>query len=223
MKKFWIVLVALGLMVPGCGWFQTKGEKTAPELASEGMESFSKGKYKESIEHFSTLRDWYPFSKYAILAELKIADAHYALKEYDDAIYAYEEFENLHPRNEATPYVVYRIGRCYFDRIDTIDRDQTMARKAIDNFSRLLRQFPGNAYANIAREHINRSLHDLAAHDFYVGRFYFKSKHYEAALERFKTVVTGYPDMGVHHQALQFIPRCEEKLADLKEKEEKKK
>ena len=203
-----LMLMALG----GCGWFGPKQEKPAPELARDGIKAFNEGSYRDAIESFETLKDWYPFSKYAILAELKIADAHYRLAEYDEAIFAYEEFENLHPRNEAVPYVIYQIGRCYYDQIDTIDRDQSTARKALDTFKRLTQKFPEDGYALKARPHITACHKSLASHDFYVGHFYYKSKHYKAALHRFKSVLNSYPDVGVHYEALQYIILCEAAL-----------
>ena len=200
------------LTLVGCGWFGPEQEKPAPELARDGIEAFNNGEYREAIESFETLKDWYPFSKYAILAELKIADAHYRLAEYDEAIFAYEEFENLHPRNEAVPYVIYQIGRCYYDQIDTIDRDQTTARKALATFKRLTSKFPEDGYALKARPHIIQCHKSLAHHEFYVGQFYYKSKHYKAALHRFKSVLSNYPDVGVHYEALQYITLCETAL-----------
>ena len=215
-----LFLIFISLFVlTSCAWFETKEEKPANELAYDGMDYFNEGKYRKSIEQFEKIRDWYPFSKFAILAELKIADAHYELKEYEEAIFAYEEFENLHPRNEAIPYVIYKIGRCYFDQMDTVDRDQTSAKKAFDTFQRLNRQFPENQYANRADGHIKKSLKSLAGHDLYVGLFYFKSKHYKAALNRFKSILSNYPDVGVHQKALQYIALCEASLT--KHQEEK--
>jgi len=132
MKRL-LILIFVFFFVSGCSYFQSKEEKTAPELASDGMDAFSSGNYKKSIELFDKLKSWYPFSKYAILAELKKADAHYELEEYEEAVFTYEEFEALHPQNEAVPYVIYQIGRCHFDQLETIDRDQTPAKKA-ENF-----------------------------------------------------------------------------------------
>ena len=66
--------------------------------------------------------------------------------------------------------------------------------------------------ARKAEEHIMVCNRNLAEHDFYVGMFYYKSKHYRAALERFKSVVTNYPDLGVHHKALKYIALSQEKL-----------
>jgi len=206
---YFAIILLLGAQLSGCAWFQAKKEKTARELAEKGMEAFQDNDYRKAIESFEKLKDWYPFSRYAMLAELKIGDAHYHRNEYEEAVFAYEEFENLHPKNEAVPYVVYQIGRCYFDRLQTIDRDQTMARDALQTFERLIRSYPSSPYARKAGEHMKDCNRNLAEHEFYVGLFYYKSKRYKAALERFKTVLRSYPDLGVHHKALDYIPLCQ--------------
>jgi outer membrane protein assembly factor BamD len=211
-----LALTFLMILCSGCSWLgfgKDQKEKPAYDLIQDGIEAYEKGRYSDAIKNFEQLKDWYPFSKYAILAELKIADSHYHLEQYAEAVMAYEEFEQLHPRNEATPYVIYQIGRCYYNQIDTIDRDQEPARKALEVFRRLNRQYPQASYAKQAQTHISICLQNLAAHDFYVGRFYFKSKHYKAALSRFMAVVTRYPDVGVHHQALNYIAQCEALVA----------
>jgi outer membrane protein assembly factor BamD len=221
MKRAFI-LITIGLFLfSGCAsvkeWFGLGGEEEmlAQELAYDGMDQYNSGWYKKSIETFEKLKDWYPFSKYAILAELKIADAHYKLRQYGDAIYAYESFESLHPRNEAIPYVVYQIGMCYFDQLSSPDRDQTPAKKAIETFQRLVVQHPDSPYASRAREHINLCLKSLAEAEFLVGVYYYKSKHYQGALERFKRVISKYPDVGIHQKAIKYIALCEASIAEL--------
>jgi len=206
------IILWLAAELLGCAWFQPKQEKTAQDLAEEGMEAFRDKDYRKAIESFENLKDWYPFSQYAVLAELKLGDAHYCRKDYEEAIFAYQEFENLHPKNEAVPYVVYQTGRCHFDRLQTIDRDQTMAWEAAQTFERLIRNYPNSPFAKKAAEHIRVCEKNLAEHEFYVGRFYYKSKHYKAALERFKTVLKSYPDLGVHYKALQYIALCQNKI-----------
>lgn len=155
------------------------------------------------------MRDWYPFSKYAILAELKIADAHFNLASYADAIIAYEEFEQLHPRNEAVPYVIYRIGRSYFNQIDTIDRDQTNAAKALETYHRLVQQYPQDVYAGMARSDMVACYQSLSGHEFYVGIFYYKDRKYKAAKARFTAVIEKYPDVGYTHKALTYLANCQ--------------
>jgi outer membrane protein assembly factor BamD len=205
-------IVCAAVLMSGCSWFETHDNRPAPDLAQAGMEAYRIGRYNEAIEIFTQLKDWYPFSKYAMLAELKIADAHYELEEYEEAILAYEEFESLHPRNEATPYTVYRIGLCYFEQVDTPDRDQSTAAKALETFIRLGKQYPQSDYVIRAQEHIQKCYRSLAASEFSIGKHYYKTKHYRGALSRFKSVVANYPDAGVHFQALQYIARSEAKL-----------
>lgn len=201
------------MLFSGCAWFSSEDTRPAHELARDGMEEYKNSNYTKAIETFERLKDWYPFSKYAILAELKIGDAFYKKEEYEDAVFAYEEFINLHPRNEAVPYVMYQIGRCHFDQVDAIDRDQANARKAYESFSKLVERYPLDGYARKARPHIAACIKSLAGHDLYVGRFYFKNRYYKAALSRFKAVLTDYPDVGLQHDALQYITICEAEIA----------
>jgi len=226
MKKAFAIVLVLMFFFTGCSFFQSffpsKEQRNAEELISDGMEEFEDGKYSDAIKSFETLKDWYPFSKYAILAELKIGDSYYHKKEYEEAIFAYEEFENLHPRNEAIPYVLYQIGRCYFEQMDTVDRDQSSTRKALETFNRLIRTFPKNEYARKAEAHRTQCLKILAGHDLYVGMYYYKSKRYKAALNRFKSVLSNYPDVGVHQFALMLIPECETSIKNISKKKDDK-
>jgi outer membrane protein assembly factor BamD len=222
MKRIATACLVLWLPLTGCTSLQDKIDKflgtdegdSAQELAWAGMDAYENGKYNKAIEKFQKLKDFYPFSKYAILAELKIADSHYQREEYEEAIFEYENFERLHPRNEAIPYVIYQIGRCYYDQIDTTDRDQTAASGALEAFQRLKKQFPEDQYARRAEEHITRSLKSLAGHHYRIGVFYYKTKHYKAALHRFMTIISDYPDVGYHQQALEYIAKCEASIAE---------
>lgn len=211
-KLFTVSLIlAMVMFISGCGLFggRRPAEKTAEELASEGLAAYNHQRYSKSVESFQKLRDWYPFSRYAILAELKIADAYFHLQRYDEAILAYQEFENLHPRNEAIPYVLLQKGLCYFNKIPTIDRDQTPARQATEVLRRLEREFPGDEHTLKARPFLQEAFRHIAAHELYVGEFYFKARRYQAAAARFEGIITNYPDVGLHHRALEYLMRCQ--------------
>ncbi|MCD6184170.1 MAG: outer membrane protein assembly factor BamD [Deltaproteobacteria bacterium] len=219
MRRIILLFFISVFICSGCALFSSpKKEKSAQELADIGTKEFSKGNYSYAIKHFENLKDWYPFSNLAILAEMKIADSHYKLKDYEEAVLAYEQFESLHPRNEKIPYVLYQIARCYYDRVGTIDRDQTPARNALHAFNRLLKQFPETSYLGQSKVYIAKCLQSLAENEFYVGYFYFKSKQYKAALYRFKAVISDYPDVGVNWRALQYIVLCEKNIKEKKNK-----
>ncbi len=223
MKYKLVVPIMALLLFTGCAWFFDKNmdEKTAQELVNDGMEAFNSQQYHTAVESFQKLKDWYPFSKYAILAELKIADSRYYMEEYGAAAVAYDSFESLHPRNDAIPYVIFQLGMCYIHQLESIDRDQTSAQKAIEIFSRLKKSYPDSKYASQADAYIWQATKNLAAHEFYIGEFYFKNKHYKAAVVRFKAVVANFPDVGLNQRALEYISKCEDAVANPKNVSEK--
>jgi outer membrane protein assembly factor BamD len=213
LSTFFVPLLVLVLAVSACS--KHKDEKTAEQLAEEGNTYFEKKNYKDAITSYERLTDWYPFSVHAKEAELRIADSHYYLEEYEQAIAAYNEFSQLHPSDPKIPYVLYQIGRCYYDQLEQPDRDQTPAVNAIDAFRNLTMQFPDSDYAKEVTAYIDECMKNLAQRDLYVGMFYFKSRHYQAARERFISVIKNYPDFGFHQEARDYIERCDSHLSEI--------
>lgn len=208
---------------------EEEGQEGPPQLMEEGQRQFERGYWEEAIEAFGTVKDRYPYSKEAIEAELKVADALYQRKEYEEAYSAYHEFERLHPKNENIPYVIYMKGMCYFRQITTVDRAQTNTLRAKEEFERLVKRFPRDIQANKARKNIRKCLIYLAENELYVAHFYYRMGRYRAAMARYSYIIENYPDMGQYHEALEYIKRCREKIAeeeqeavDKKKKEEKK-
>ena len=203
--------------------FGEEEEKSPSELMEEGNKAMEKGKHESATETFQRLKDRYPYSKHAIEAELKMADAFFKREEFPDAYDAYDEFERLHPKNKNIPYVIYQKGMCHFEQITTIDRDQSHTLKAKEEFERLIRKFPREEYAKLARKKIRKCLIYLAEYELYVGHFYFQMGKYRPALARYVYIIKNYPDMGQYHEALEYIGKCKEALAkEDKSKEEKK-
>jgi outer membrane protein assembly factor BamD len=213
-----LIFLCLVVEIAGCAWLTGKKQvESAEELAEKGMESFEDEDYRDALKAFNTLKERYPYSRYAILAELKVADAHFYREEYPEAVSAYQDFVQLHPKNEAIPYVKYQIGLCHFEQMLSLDRDQTSTRLAILSFETLRREHPDSAYASEAIKKINDCRRLLAEHDLYVGRFYYKSKHYSAALGRFEEVITKYMDVlppKTQREVEKLIVACRAKLSD---------
>jgi len=219
--------MTLGAMaLSGCAnvlnkYFPDEGlqdQEGPPQLIAEGQKQFERGYWEEAIQSFETVKDRYPYSKEAIIAELRMADALYEKQEYELAYSAYSEFERLHPKNQNIPYVIYQRGMCYFKQITTIDREQDTTIRAKEEFERLVKRFPRDVYANKARKHIRKCLIYLAENELYVANYYYRMKRYKAAKERYSYIIEKYPDMGQYHEALEYIQKCDEKIAE-KERE----
>lgn len=213
------------LLLAGCSiikkYFGDEEEKTASELMSEGMESLDKGRLTQAKDAFQKVKDRYPYSKYAIVAELKMGDALYENEDFDEAYDAYDEFERLHPKNPETPYVIYQKGMCQFRQIKTIDREQSHTLKAKEEFERLVGRFPRDEFAHKARKNIRMCLISLADYELYVANYYYKMGRYEAALARYMYVIENYPDLGQYHQALESIAKCKQRISGGDKKKEK--
>ncbi|MFC1531918.1 outer membrane protein assembly factor BamD [Thermodesulfobacteriota bacterium] len=189
-------------------------EKMPEELMRDGLEKMERGYYEGATEAFQALKDRYPYDKYAVVAELKMADSLYMTSAFDAAYDAYDEFERLHPKDRNIPYVIYQKGMCNFRQVKSIDRDQSYTLKAKDEFERLVKRFPRDDYTNNARKNIRGCLQYLAEHELSVGRFYFKMGKYRAAMERYIYIIKNYPDMGQYHEALEYLHKCKAKLAE---------
>jgi len=224
--RYLTLLILLPLLLPGCGFFKgLTGEIEEPPqvLIEEGMRDLKAERYEAAAETFQELIDRHPYSRYAVLAELKMADALYLRQDYIEAVEAYKNFETLHPKNEAIPYIIFQQGMCYHRRMRSLDRDQTPALKAIQTFNRLRQAYPENKYAALAEARLVEAQNLLAGHEFYVGEYYFKKKKYRAALGRFVNLIKSFPDTGYHGPAMAYIKVCREKIAAEEEATLKKK
>src|SRR3989304_3419831 len=175
----WIFFSALLLvLLVGCSG-TGKAFKTVegdPEfLYSQGLARFNKRDYPEALKKFEELKSNFPDSPpYTVWAELKIGDCHFLMKEYVEALAAYEEFKKIHPTHEELSYVQYQIGMSYFNQMHSYDRDQTPTKKALSNFEYLVANMLPSLFTEKAKEKIEICRKRLADQEFYVGNFYYK-------------------------------------------------
>lgn len=193
---------------------------TPEELFDIASEDYVAGKYEKAVEKFQRVKDEYPLSKEAVLAELKVADCHYFEENYAEAEQAYGDFMNLHPTNKDVPYVMYQLGMCRFRQITTIDRDQTDTHNARKAFERLLARFPESEYTLPAERNVRECKRRIAEHEFYVGMFYFRTKRYAAALKRFEDLAASYPHLGLDYKVERFTEETKRLLAEQQAKKD---
>ncbi len=214
-----IILMMLMLLLGGCSAAGNFFEATTPEdmnlsippqtLAQKGMEEFNRGRYFVALEYFNKILESHRFTPQALLAELKIADCNYYMQKYAEAYVYYERFEELHPTNEAIPYVMYQKAMCHYKRIGTVDRDISNAQKAIERFRLLLKAYPQSPYSADAEIKISSSLEFLANHEFNVAKFYLRTKEPEQAAVRLQYLLTMYPQTEITSQARNLLNSLE--------------
>jgi len=185
------------------------------QLTAKAMHYFNIGRYQLAEEEFKKIRDRYPFSPYATVAELRLADCKFYQGLYEEAIPLYEEFENLHPTNEAIPYVIFQVGSCYYNLMDTPDRDQSSTHKMIDTYNRLIKRYPDSAFTIEAEKRIKEGRALLAEHEWVVAHWYLRTDHVPQALNRLLIIVTQYPDTPIYYKAARTIAEHKDQLAEI--------
>jgi len=226
--RWFLVLQGMILLLAGCGkfssWFSSPEEDRPPNvLASDATRDLESGYYDAAIEGFQTIKDRYPYSEFATQAEMLIAEAYFKKGEYEEAYEAYNEFERLHPKNPGMPRILYQKGLCNYNQIKSIDRDHTPAYLAKEDFERLIQRFPESEQASKANLKIRECNIYLAEHELYVARFYFNKKKYPAARDRFKGVIENYPDYGQYNEAIEYLAKCNAKIAEQQTEEKSQK
>ena len=191
----------------------------AQVLANNAETAYRDSNYDEAIELYQQVKDRYPYSRYALLAELRLGDAYLKAERYEEASLAYEDFLRLHPRNEAVPYALYQMGMTQHAQMRTPDRDASNAAKGLEIFKRLRSNYPNSEYSGQAGPRMEECIANLAVHDMSVGDFYFHRERYEAAIGRYRQIITQYPDAGYYNEAMQKMQQCEEILANMSPEE----
>jgi outer membrane protein assembly factor BamD len=218
-----LAVLVLLLLVAGCTKPPPSFEDIPPadELYAEGIDKLEHGKflwvipranYGEAIETFQAIIDNYPYSDYAVLAELKIADAYFEDDRYEEALSYYRDFTDLHPQHEQVAYTIYRSALCYERRILATNRDQAATRDALIYLDRLLAEHPYSEYAATA-EVLWRELRTRLAQQIKrIGDFYLKRDEWESAAERYRALLNEYPGLGLDADALYKLGVCYAKM-----------
>lgn len=200
------MIILLFLLLSGCAklpqplkvWQarEVKVKEEAPlfELVQRAERYFQRGQYDLAYQYYEEVKNKYPGTPEAILAELRLGDTKFWAGEYLEAITLYEEFEKFYPTNEAIPYVIFQIATSYYKLRQPPDRDQSFTKKAIENYQRLLQNFPQSPYSLEAEKRIRELRELLAEHELYVATFYHKIKYYRGAYQRLLRLIEIYPE-----------------------------
>jgi outer membrane protein assembly factor BamD len=168
--------------------------------------------YNDAIERFQAIIDNYPYSEYAVEAELKIADSYYADKRYEEALSYYRDFADLHPQHEKVPYTLLQSARSYNEQVESVNRDQTATRESLHYLEQLIRRYPYTPEAKQGEDILRELRTRLSANMMQTGDFYLVRREYQAAAERYRTVLNEYPGLGLDAEGLYKLGVCYENM-----------
>ncbi len=195
----------------------------AAELYNKAMEDLEDGLYPEALAEFADVKTKFPYSSYAALADLRIADTNYERGKFIEAIDAYRQFLKLHPGHSEAPYAMFRIGEAYYEQLPgewwflppPAEKDQANTRLAIAAYRDMVERFPKSDHAAAAKEKLQVCRKRLADHELYVADFYFKREKYLAVAGRAEGLLRDYPGLGLDAEALWLAAQARKELGEL--------
>ena len=175
--------------------------KTAEENYEAGLDEMKHENWVEAGKFYEHVRTKYPFSKYAALAELRQADSKYLQSRYPEAADAYNAFVTAHPTHEEADYAAFRAALSRYNDAPSdfilfppaYEKDQKALRAAADLLVTFLKDRPGAKQVPEARKLLAEVQTKLAAHEAYVGDFYFKRERWAGAAMRYEALSREYP------------------------------
>lgn len=177
----------LGLFMSACGGGQAdnnvKYAVTAQQNYERGEEKLDKKAWVGAAKYFAFVKARFPYSKHAVLAELRLADAEFGAKHYLQAIDGYKMFIKFHPTHDMVinGYAAYRIGESYYKMLPgdwwllppSYEKDQSATADAHRQLTSFIKKYPKSPYQDHARKRLTKLNRRLADHEMFVAKFYW--------------------------------------------------
>jgi outer membrane protein assembly factor BamD len=175
----------------------TDSAKHAYDLA---MEQFDAHNWLQAENLFREVKRKYSYSKYARLAELRLADGDLIQEKFPEAIHGYKDFIHAHRSDaEDIAYARAKIAEAMCAEIPESallpaqeERDQASVVDAYKELRGYLVDYPGAKDAPRMRELLGQVTARLVKHELYVARFYANRDNFEAAIARIRYALTNY-------------------------------
>ena len=190
-----MLLASLLLVASGCGWLRPAPTPILPaeELYSIGEKELDGKRYEQARENFKKIVERHPNSSYAPRARFLIGEAYYREAEFDKAIKEFEAFISFFPRHQIADLVQYRLAMSYYDQMKPVEQDQGLTQKALDQFKKLVKEYPESRYATEALAKVDICRGRLAQKEVWVANYYITQGNPSAARPRLELVLKGYP------------------------------
>jgi outer membrane protein assembly factor BamD len=223
----WIALCFLALAGEACAP-TPKPAKTAEQYQEEARVAYDEAvaayldeDWEVATRLFGEIRRNFSYTRYARLAELRLADAAFRQEKYAEATAAYKSFARDYPSDPDVPYARYRIVRAQFLQSDASvfqppleERDLSTVRGAYTTLQSFLADFP-DYHRRVELDYMLQVVTGvLVRHELYVARFYLKRDEYAPAIERVQYALARYESSGLEPEAVTLLGETYLKMRD---------
>ncbi len=204
-----VALVALGLL-SGCSRHKSPVPAGILEgdryLFDRATELAGRRKWLQAREHYRQLVDNYPQSNFRPDAKLGLGDTYLGENTIESLVLAqneYREFLNFYPTNSRADYAQFKLAMCHFQQMQSADRDQTETKDAVAELTLFVQRYPQSPLFAEGQQKLREARNRLTDSQFQVGYFYYRTRWFPGAVDRFKALLKDDPEFP-HRDAVYY-------------------
>jgi outer membrane protein assembly factor BamD len=177
-------------------------------LFDKAMDAMRHNRFDVARLTLQTLINTYPDSEYIARAKLAVGDSWYAeggAAALAQAEQEYSDFEIFFPNMPEAAEAQLKIANIHFQQMEKPDRDFTHAKRAEDEYRKVILQYPDSKLVPEAKQRLLEVQEVLAEREFGIGRFYYLRQSYPASIARLQSLVEKYPLYSRADEALYLL------------------
>src|SRR5450755_908455 len=165
-------------------------------LFDRAMDAMRHNRFDVARLTLQTLINTYPDSEFVARAKLAVGDSWYAeggTAALAQAEQEYKDFRTFFPNMPEAAEAQLKIANIHYQQMEKPDRDYTNAKRAEDEYRKLILQYPDSKLVPEAKQRLMEVQEVLAEREFDIGRFYYLRESFPASIARLQTLVDRYP------------------------------
>ena len=159
----------------------------------------------KAAEIFEAITEDGPFTEHGQLAQYKLGMAHLALKDYEQAVSAFEGLITRYPDSPLVDDARFQIATASLKGTFKPEYDQSPTDQAIKELQAFLETYAQGELADDARERLAQLRELRAEHDYQVAKFYERRGHPESAKLYYDVILDAFPQTA-------WAPKAAERL-----------
>ena len=222
LRTFRHVLLAVALGAPGCA---SKSDTIPPGTAQpdrflleRGQAELKEENWLNAREYFRQIVDNYPQSPVRPDAKLGLGESYLGEDTTESLILAaneFREFLTFYPTSPRADYAQYKLAMSHYEQMRAPERDQTETKNAIKEFEVFFERFPNSPLMPEVKTRWREARDRLSESSYRVGLFYFRSRWYPGAIDRFRQVLKEDPGYSgrdaVYYHLAESLARTDKK------------
>jgi outer membrane protein assembly factor BamD len=197
--------------------------QTAQDNWDRGERAFTEEEYLAAQRYYAYIRNKFPYSRFAVLADLRIGDCQFERERYIEAIDTYQNFVRLHPTHPKVGYARYKTGMAYYEQIPgdwfllppSHEKDQAAVRDAERALREYVERYPSDENIQKASEILRDVRSRLMAHERYAADFYKNLDRDRAYVGRLEVIRKDFADVGLTDELLLEIAEVYSRLGEV--------